>query len=218
MKNPPDLVIFDCDGVLVDSEPITNALIAEEVSARGLHLSPDEAGERFVGGTLADVARRVREAGVDLPNDWVDYLYSRVFEVLEAGTPAIEGIHGALDAIEAAGIPISVASNGPLHKMEITLGQNGLFERLMPHILSPHDIGMHLAKPNPGLFLEAAARRSVPPDRAVVIEDSATGARAAKAAGIRCFGYAADTAPAKLTAHGATPFTHMADLPGLLGL
>ena len=218
MNFPPDLVIFDCDGVLVDSEPITTALLADDLAARGLELSPDEAAERFIGGTLADVARRVQEIGLDLPDSWVDDFYARAFARLEEGTPPIPGIHDALDAIEAAGILISVASNGPMGKMEITLGQNGLFDRLMPHIVSPHDIGLHLAKPNPGLFAEAAARRNVPASRCVVVEDSATGARAAQAAGMHCFGYAADTPSEKLTAHGSVPFFAMSDLPGLLGL
>ena len=220
MNFPPDLVIFDCDGVLVDSEPITNALIAEEVTARGLPMAAREAGERFVGGTILDVFRRIREAGIDLPDDWIDTTYSAIFDRLAQHTPIIEGIHGVLDALEAANIPFSVASNGPMRKMEITLGQNGLLDRLMPHIISPHDadIGMEKAKPNPGLFLEAAARRGVAPERAVVIEDSATGARAAKAAGIVCFGYAADTPEKNLTDHDARPFFSMTALPGLLGV
>lgn len=218
MRFPPDLVIFDCDGVLVDSEPITNALIAGDLATHGLVLTPEEVMDRFIGGTLRDVETRVRDGGTDLPMGWSDGIYSRMFDKLREGTPAIPGIHDVLDRLAANGIPASVASNGPQKKMAITLGQNGLADRFDGHILSAHDVGLENAKPNPGLFEEAARRRGVAAERVVVIEDSATGARAAAAAGMICFGYAAHTQAEKLVAEGAIPFTDMKDLPGLLGL
>ena len=215
---PPALVIFDCDGVLVDSEPITNALIASDLATYGLKLTAQDVLDRFVGGTLRDVENRVRDAGTDLPQGWATEIYGRMFDKLREGTPVIPGIKKVLDQLDQAGIPASVASNGPHEKMQITLGQNGLLERFGEHILSAHEVGLDKAKPNPDLFLEAARRRNVPPSKTVVIEDSATGARASRAAGMTCFGYAAHTPAAKLSEMGATTFTSMDDLPTLLGL
>lgn len=215
---PPDLVIFDCDGVIVDSEPLTNAVLADQLRPYGLDLSPEEAASRFVGGTMAQTAERVRALGHDLPEDWVDGIYAAMFERLRQGTPLIEGVVEVFDRLDVAGIPCCIASNGPMAKMEITLGQNGLLERFQGRIFSAHDVGPENAKPNPGLFLIAAETMGFGPGGSLVIEDTATGARAAKAAGMVCFGHAADTPVEKLTAEGATPFFAMADLPELLGI
>jgi len=123
-----------------------------------------------------------------------------------------------LDALDAHDIPYCIGSNGPTAKMEVTLGRTNLWERFHPYIFSPHDIGMDKAKPGPGLYLHAAKTMGFAPKDAVVIEDSVTGVRAAKAAGIRCFAYAVESDPQALQAHDAHVFLDMAELPGLLGL
>ena len=216
MRDTPELVIFDCDGVLVDSEPATNQLLAENLTANGLPISRDEAISLFVGGTMKSVMIKAREMGADLGDEWLDEIYEAMFERLAEGLPPIPHLDRVFTAIDMAGLRTCVASNGPMRKMEITLTGAGLSERFEGRIFSAHEVG--IAKPDPGLFLHAAREMGVDPERCVVIEDSASGVRAAQGAGMRCFGYTADTDPAKLTPFGAIPFSSMAELPGLLGL
>ncbi|MEM7057974.1 MAG: HAD family hydrolase [Pseudomonadota bacterium] len=212
----PNLVIFDCYGVLVDSEPITNRLMAEEMTAHGLPMQTHEAIELFVGGTIKSVYQKATEMGARLPDDWVDGFYGRMVGVLAAEVEVIPGVEDVLNRLDQVRIPYCVASNGPMRKMEVTLTRTGLWDRLEGRIHSAHDVGV--VKPDPGLFLHAAQTHGVAPADCVVIEDSASGTRAAKAAGMPCFGYTADTPATKLTAEGATPFDSMADLESLLGL
>lgn len=212
----PALVIFDCDGVLVDSEPITNRLLAEELSSAGLPISAEEAIELFVGGTIASVHAQARQMGATLPDNWVDGFYPRMIGRLAAEVELIPGIEDVLARLARAGLPHCVASNGPMLKMQATLGRTGLWDRLAGRLYSAHDVGS--AKPEPDLFLHAAQSMGVPPHRCVVVEDSASGARAAQSAGMRCFGFTRGTPAERLTAHGAIPFADMVELPGLLGL
>jgi HAD superfamily hydrolase (TIGR01509 family) len=214
----PDLVIFDCDGVLVDSEPIANRLIAEALTAAGLPLSGEEALARYRGGKLTRIKLRVEEdLGIDLGEHWVDDIYRRQFEVFRAELQLIPGIVGVLDALDVAGVPYCVGSNGPLPKMRVSLGVTGLYERLENRIYSADMVPE--PKPAPDLFLHAAASFDIPPEDVAVVEDSAPGVTAGVAAGMRVFGYAHDSGEADLLAAGATAtFLRMAELPGLLGL
>lgn len=216
MIERPKLIIFDCDGVLVDSEPATNELLAQRLTACGLPMTRDEAVSMFVGGTIKSVAEKARSMGADLPDDWVTQTYEAMFDRMAKGLPDIPHLDQVFAALDKAGIQTCIASNGPMRKMNITLPNAGLMERFEGRIFSAHDVG--IAKPDPGLFLHAAKTLGATPDTSVVIEDSASGAKAAAAAGMRCFGYTADTPAEKLTAHGAIPFASMVDLPGLLGL
>ncbi|MEL6998657.1 MAG: HAD family hydrolase [Pseudomonadota bacterium] len=210
------LVIFDCDGVLVDSEPITNRLIAEEMTAHGLPMTTEQSIELFVGGTIKSVFERARGMGAALPDGWVEGYYDLMIATLADEVEIIPGIAGVLDVLDTAGIPYCVGSNGPMRKMHVTLKKTGLWERLEGRIYSAHDVG--IAKPDPGLYLHAAAAMGIAPGDAVVIEDSASGVRAAVGAGMRCYGYSRDTPEEKLVAHGAIPFDDMKQLPELLGL
>lgn len=171
---------------------------------------------KFVGGTIAGVGDKAREMGADLPEDWVDQIYAEIYARLGAGTDPIPGVIGVLDQLDAAGLPYCVASNGSDEKMDITLGQTGIAARTEGRRFSAHALGV--AKPDPELFLIAAREMDVTPDRAVVIEDSATGALGAQRAGMRCFGYAPHDEGAGMAATGAVIFHDMGDLPGLLGL
>ncbi|WP_245298764.1 HAD family hydrolase [Pseudotabrizicola sediminis] len=214
---PAKAVIFDCDGVVVDSEGMTFDLLVGEFAAHGLHLTVEVIARDFIGGTMADVANRARAAGAALPDTWVDDFYQRLYAHLAGGTPLIPGILPVLDALEAAGIPFAMGSNGSDEKMQITLGQHpGLIARFGGHLYSGQTLGA--PKPAPDLYLHAARALGVPPADCVVIEDSPTGARAAQAAGMRCMGYAAHTPAERLSAVGAEPFFDMADLPRLIGL
>lgn len=210
------LIIFDCDGVLVDSEPVTNRLLAADLTAHGLPTTTDQAIDRFVGGTIRSVYEKAVEMGARLSDDWVENFYARMIDVLRTEVTIIPGIVDVLDALDLAAIPYCVGSNGPMLKMDATLKVTGLWDRLIGRIYSAHDVG--IAKPDPGLFLHAAKDMGFEADDCIVIEDSASGARAAEAAGMRCFGFTRDTPEAKLTAHGAIPFADMRELPHLLGV
>lgn len=215
---PPKLVIFDCDGVLVDSEGATNDVVAANLSRYGTAISTEQCIARFVGGTMADVGRQARAAGYDLPDNWIDEIYQEMFARLAEGVDLLPGIVDVLDQLDQSDIPYCIGSNGPMKKMEITLTPSGLWQRMAGRIYTPHVIGMQHAKPAPGLFLHAARAMNAAPEDAVVIEDSYSGACGARAAGIRCFGYCATTSRQRLLDAGATPFDDMAALPKLLNL
>lgn len=213
----PAAVLFDCDGVVVDSEETTFDLLAEDFAAHGLPIPRDTIARDYIGGTMADVARRARDAGARLPEDWVDRFYRRLYAHLARGTPLVPGILAVFDALDAAGIPYAIGSNGSEEKMRVTLGQHpGLIARFGGHVYSGQTLGR--PKPSPDLYLHAAARLGVTASACIVIEDSPTGARAARAAGMRCLGYAARTPGDRLATEGAVPFARMEDLPRLIGL
>ncbi|WP_151720639.1 HAD family hydrolase [Gemmobacter serpentinus] len=214
----PAAVLFDCDGVVVDSEPATFDLLAEDFAARGLHLSHAEMEQRFLGGTIERCGRIAAELGANIPADWSAQFYEALYARLAQGTALIPGVVSVFDALDAAAIPYAIGSNGTMRKMQVTLGQHPtLATRLKGRIFSGLDLGM--LKPAPDLYLHAAQALNADPATCVVIEDSATGARAAQAAGMRCMGYAPTGASiAALTEAGAHTFTRMEDLPRLLGL
>lgn len=213
----PSLIIFDCDGVVVDSEPVTHQLLRDDLAVHGLDLTLSETTQTFIGGTMSGVAAKARGMGAALPADWVDAFYARLYARLAQGTSLIPGIRAVMDRLDAADIRYCIASNGRMAKMQITLGQHPEFHaRLAGKIFSAEHVPA--PKPAPDLFLHAASTLGHRPDRAVVIEDSATGARAARAAGMRCLGFAPEGDGAHLHAEGAEVFHDMADLPTRLGV
>jgi HAD superfamily hydrolase (TIGR01509 family) len=216
LTEPPALAIFDCDGVLVDSEPIAARCVAASITSHGWPITEDEVHAAFVGGTLAGIKTSMRAAGAELPDNWTETVYQELFAILAEEVEGVAGVANALDRLDASGVPYCVASNGPMRKMEITLGRTGLWDRLSHGVYSAHVVGV--AKPDPGLFLHAAAAFETPPARAVVIEDSVTGVRAARAAGIPVLGYAAYGQAEALAEAGAHVFDNMAELPRLLAL
>ncbi|WP_107847401.1 HAD family hydrolase [Litoreibacter ponti] len=211
-----DLVIFDCDGVLVDSEPITNRLMQEDLARHGLVLSLDDVLDQFVGGTMRGVMDKANAMGANLPIGWVDQFYAQMFERLAAEVEVIPGAPAVLDALDAAGLPYAVGSNGPHAKMDITLRRTGLFERLQGRVYSREDVA--LPKPAPDVYLKAAADAGVAPDRCAVVEDSPTGAAAGKAAGMTVFGFAAEMPRARLLPICDHVFEDMLELPELLSV
>jgi HAD superfamily hydrolase (TIGR01509 family) len=212
----PKAVLFDCDGVVVDSEGPTFVLFQQEFAAHGLDLTLHELETNWVGATAERLAARARALGATLPPDWVPGFYARLNARLAQGVPLIPGILGVLDRLDAAGIPYAMGSNGPMAKMAVTLGQHGLEARFGGHIYSGQALGK--PKPAPDVYLHASKALGVDPAECVVIEDSASGALAARAAGITCFGYAPHAVNPALVDAGARIFADMADLPGLLGL
>jgi HAD superfamily hydrolase (TIGR01509 family) len=215
----PEAVLFDCDGVIVDSEGPSLALFLEELAAHGLPLTLEEFETDFVGGTVEMVAQRARVAGAALPEGWVGHFYGRMYAMLADGVPLVAGVVEVLDRLDAAGVPYAVGSNGSAEKMQITLGQHGLTGRFKA-VLSAQSIGK--PKPAPEVYLMAAAACGAIPEACVVVEDSASGAEAALAAGMRCFGFAAlgTEAPMarRMASLGVPLFHRMEALPGLLGL
>lgn len=216
MKMPPEMVLFDCDGVLVDSETLTVDVLCDNLGRHGLDVTHAQLSDLFLGGTIMGIAETAGKMGADLPDSWVDDIYEEIFAVLGAEVEAINGIWQVLDALDNAGIVYAVGSNGPHRKMDITLGRTGLIERVRGRVYSREDVPA--PKPAPDVYLKAASDAGVAPERCIVIEDSPSGARAGKAAGMTCFGFTEETAAARLEPICDRLFERMQDLPGLLGL
>ena len=213
-RTKPELVIFDCDGVLVDSEPITLRTMIELCAPLGLHMDLPEALHLFRGGHMGAVVAEVeRRIGGRVPEDFVATFRTRLNTALDSEVEAVDGIHDALEAID---VPICVASNGPREKMRTTLGRTGLLAHFEGHVYSAYDRG-HF-KPDPDLFLHAAATEGTSPERCVVVEDSLNGIRAARAAGMRALAYVPRRDAAALTALGAEHLSDMRALPTLMGM
>ena len=212
----PKLVIFDCDGVVVDSEPLTLRLIRDDLAARGLPLDLTKTTDLFMGSTIAGAGAQAREMGADIPEDWVDLIYDKVFAALARKVESIPGIGAVLDRLDRQGIAYAIGSNGPHRKMEITLARCGLAARFAGRTYSREDVAA--PKPAPDVYLLAASQAGVAPQDCVVIEDSATGAQAAVAAGMAVFGFARETPRAKFEGLTELLFDDMGQLPALLGL
>ena len=216
MAKLPAAVLFDCDGVLVDSEVLTNRLMRDDLAAHGLDLTLEQMMALAVGGTIAGVADKARGLGARLPDDWVPRLYDKMFAALEQEVEAVPGAVDLVARLAGAGVAMAVASNGPRAKMQITLTRTGLMGRLAPHVYSAQDVPH--PKPAPDVYLLAAAQLRQPPEHCVVIEDSAAGAQAGKAAGMRCIGFAAMGQAADLAPHCDSIAKDMAEVAQALGL
>ncbi len=212
----PELVIFDCDGVLVDSEVIFNQVLSDDLAERGLSLNLEQTMGLFVGGSMESVEAEVKERGVEIDENWIETIYAKVMTRLDAGVDPVDGIPELLSNLTKVGMPFCVASNGPVHKMNLTLGQNELLRYFEKGLFSAYEVGSW--KPEPGLFLHAAEQFSTRPEKCIVIEDSHNGTLAAQNASMACLGYAPHGPDAKLEANGAKCFAHMDEVMGLLGL
>lgn len=213
-----DLVIFDCDGVLVDSERVIVGVEAQLCRERGWDLSEDDIVREFVGLSDASMRARLCElVGEDPGPGWDAEHAARSHAALASDVRAVEGIAAAIDEIERIGAATCVASSGSHDKMRLTLGATGLLERFAGRIFSATDPEVEAGKPEPDLFLHAAGSMGVDPERCAVIEDSPHGIAAALAAGMAPFGFSGSVIPAdRLAAAGVTVFGSMADLPSLL--
>jgi HAD superfamily hydrolase (TIGR01509 family) len=213
-----DLIIFDCDGVLVDSERLSVRVDAIFLERLGWPMSDAEIIERFVGRSDADMRAVIEERlGGPIPAD-LDREFDRLYrETFEAELTPVDGIVEALDAVVAAGIPLCVASSGGHAKIRRSLELTGLTSYFGERIFSATDVAH--GKPAPDLFLHAASRMGAAPERCAVVEDSVYGVDAAIAAGMRAFAYAGGvTAADRLTRPGVVVFDDMHRLAGLLGL
>ncbi|GAA3898352.1 HAD family hydrolase [Streptomyces gulbargensis] len=210
---PVELVIFDCDGVLVDSERIYCRVDREVFASLGAEFTEAEVAERFIGSSHELLTALVEERrGRPLEPDWHLPFRQRYEDALDAELTAVEGVTDALDALE---VPYCLASNGSHASIRRNLGRTGLLERFEGRMFSAHDVSR--GKPAPDLFLHAAAALGVPPERCAVVEDSPYGVRAARAAGMRAFGYTGGlTGADRLAGPGTVVFTDMRELPALL--
>lgn len=213
-----DAVIFDCDGVLIDSEPIAVAILARDLTELGLCLTEAEAHHRFTGWKTTQIAETVSaDTGVPVPGDWVRRHNAQVTEAVAATVEAIPGIVDVLDALDAAGVPWGVASQSSLGYLERALGRVGIWQRALGRVASSQMV--ERPKPAPDVYLKAMELVGVEPRRALVVEDSPTGVRAGVASGATVIGFAAARAPEALRSAGAShTVPAMAGLHGLLGL
>lgn len=209
------LAIFDCDGVLVDSETITHRVLIDALRGLGLDLTLTEAFSLFMGNTLKQNVEVIEGLlGSRLPDgffgDWREDLYATF---REAPVRSVPGVEAVLDGLNC---PVCVVSNGPMRKIQTTLGVTGLLPRFEGKVFS-FESGLP-GKPAPDLFLAAAAAFDAAPQRTFVVEDSPKGVRGAVAAKMTVFGYAgADyTDPQALAREGATVFADMRELPALV--
>jgi HAD superfamily hydrolase (TIGR01509 family) len=215
----PRLVIFDCDGILVDTEEPANRYLSRALAASGHAVSYEDCRRRFVGLTLEAVQAEVEaESGLVLGADWPDTIRRGIEQAFEAGVTPIAGVVDAIERIGAADLAWCVASSGRLSKMRMSLGKAGLLDHFDDVLFSAEQVGR--GKPAPDLFLYAAATMGVLPGRAVVVEDSVPGVRAGVAAGIRTLAYAGDPFADReaLERAGGELFLEMTALPGLLGI
>lgn len=207
------LIIFDCDGVLVNSEPISNRIMAEVLTENGLPMRLEDCYTHFMGRTMSDcVDILASRFGHTAAEDFVAEVRERTLEALRAEIEPVPGVAAALARIA---LPTCVASSGQLIKMRTTLHATGLLEHFGDRLFSA--AGMDRGKPHPDIFLHAAAAMGAEPGACAVIEDSPVGVQAGVAAGMTVFGYAALSDHEALAAAGARVFTDMGELPELLG-
>jgi HAD superfamily hydrolase (TIGR01509 family) len=213
-----ELVIFDCDGVLVDSEPISCGVLARLLSESGLPTTLAEARRDYQGLLLGDVlARAEQRLGRRLPEGWLErFERERDVEFAHSLAP-VAGARQAVSRIASAGIAVCVASQGKLSKTRRSLELTGLDGLFAPRArFSAHQVAE--GKPSPDLFLHAAAAMGVRPEGCVVVEDTTIGVAAARAAGMRVLGYSADGDARALRASGAEILHSLPELPPRLGL
>ncbi|MRG54395.1 HAD-IA family hydrolase [Phyllobacterium sp. SYP-B3895] len=214
----PDLVIFDCDGVLVDTETLANRHLVKMLNARGYGITFEEARKNLCGMPMRAVKDRVEAEGHLLGDDFVDRWYGAMPIIFEAGVEAIPHIETVITAVKKADLSYCVASSANVEKMHLTLGKSGLIAHFADVLYSASMVAR--GKPFPDLFLHAASEMGVEPGRAVVIEDSVAGTTAGTAAGMRVFSYCGDEHADHegLAAAGGILFDDMRKLPAPLGI
>lgn len=180
----PELIIFDCDGVLVDSETISNRILAEHLTDHGYAISFEDCCVRFIGYYLPHLVDEIRAEGVELPDDFLTTLRAKDGPAFAADLQEIAGVGETLSQLPHKKC---VASSGPPDKISKNLSKTGLIHFFDPHLFSGYTVAK--PKPAPDLFLHAADQLGVKPSSCLVIEDSKLGVQAANAAGMRCFGF-----------------------------
>ena len=206
-------VIFDCDGVLVDSEPAANAVLAAVITDLGLPTTPEQARADYMGRSWASCMEILAgKLGQPPPDDLRDRYRAGVEEAWQRDLQPVPGIVEALDAID---LPNCVASSGEHERMRLTLGLTGLLSRFEGRIFSATEV--EHGKPAPDLFLHAATQMRFDPAETVVVEDTVPGVQGARAAGMRVLAFARLVSADELSAAGGEVFDDKRPLPALLG-
>ena len=209
---PFDLVIFDNDGVLVDSEGHAGAVLSGLLSELGLPTTPEESFAQYLGSSLATIRTRAEERlGRPLPLEFEAWYHDRLFELFRTSLQPVPGVTAVLDGLD---VPTCVASSGTHERIRLALTATGLLERFDGRIFSASDVAR--GKPAPDLFLHAARVLGADPARCAVIEDSRVGIEAANAAGMTAFGFARITPAEELRHARGGVFQAMAELPTML--
>jgi HAD superfamily hydrolase (TIGR01509 family) len=215
MSPASTLVLFDCDGVLVDSERLVVDIDVAAVTAAGWPVTREQVVETFVGRSDADVVALIEaQLGHALPAGWDAQWDADYRRVLDEQLEPVPGVRAAVEEVVARGRRTCVASSGSHDKMRRTLGRTGLWELFEGRIFSATEVAR--GKPAPDLFLHAASRMRVDPGRCVVVEDSRYGVAAARSAGMRVVGFAGGITPESHLADADVVITDMAVLPGAL--
>ncbi len=215
-----ELTIFDCDGVLVDSEIIAAKVESKLLNEAGYPISVEEMGERFAGMTWKNILLSVeKEIDIPLSASLLDKSETLLDQRLAREVKIIEGVNFALSRIEG---PRCICSNSSVHRLDSMLTKVGLKEQFAPNIFSAKELGADRVKPKPDIYLHALSQMGVAAKKAVVVEDSVHGVHAARDAGIRVIGFtgASHTYPShadRLTDAGAeTVISRMIDLPAVI--
>jgi HAD superfamily hydrolase (TIGR01509 family) len=216
MPLTPRAVLFDCDGVLADSEMMVNAIVAEQLTLLGWPLTAAQSREAFLGLALPDMVPRIEARVGPLPDAWAEEISTLIAHEMAARTPAVPGAAEAVRRVAAAGVAVAVASNSARAELAAKMRSLGLAGVFAGRVFSFEDVDR--PKPWPDIYLAAAAACDAAPQDCVVVEDSVPGVRAGIAAGCRVLGFAREVPGALLAAHGAEPFADMDALPGLLGI
>jgi len=213
------LIIFDCDGVLVDSERLANTIFAQAITEAGLPTTMADAMERYKGLSMSSAMSKIEETlGRRLPDGWLDDVRRRTDEQFRRHLRAVDGVADLIARLRSAGLDLCVASSGGHEKMALTLALTGLKAHFGQAVFSAHDVGR--GKPYPDLFLHAARTMGHEPETCVVIEDSLPGIKAGVAADMRVLAYAADPLnnADEMMRAGAEVFYSMTEVPFLLGV
>ncbi|HBF97217.1 MAG TPA: hypothetical protein DDW95_01585 [Alphaproteobacteria bacterium] len=211
------LVIFDCDGVLVDSEPIANALLCDAINALGYPITIAQTKAQFVGRSMSDVMQLITQlTGATLPAGWLDQLQAQTYAAFEKQLAPVAHIACILEQLIENRHPICVASSGSPEKIALSLRCTNLAAFFGDAVFSASMVAR--GKPHPDLFLHAAREMGARPADCIVVEDSLPGVTAARAAGMTVFAYAADPDADgdALHAAGGRLFHDMRELPKLI--
>lgn len=193
------MVVFDNDGVLVDSEGLANVILADLLTHAGLPTTVEESVATYQGGSVGRVRELAeRRLGRSLPSDFEATYNRRLFASFERSLSSVPGVADVVDRILAEGIPVCVASSGPHDRIRLALRLTGLLDRFDGHLFSADDVAR--GKPAPDLLRHAATVMGADPARCLVVEDSTLGVEAGKAAGMYVVGFAATTPPDRLAA------------------